>query len=157
MLLHFKLIAISFAVSFVSNSQANTVASGGNASGSGGSVSYSVGQIDYSYQSGTNGNLNQGVQQPYEIFATNSLENLGENIQLSIGPNPTTNHLILTIEESNMELDYILFDLNGKELTEKSNLKNSEEIDLSKYPSGMYHLIVRNQKLEIKAFKIIKN
>lgn len=156
MLLHFKLIAISFAVSFVSNSQANTVASGGNASGSGGSVSYSVGQIDYSYQSGTTGNLNQGVQQPYEIYTTNSLENLGENIQLSIGPNPTTNHLILTIEESNMELDYLLFDLNGKELTGKSNLKNSEEIDLSKYPSGMYHLIIRNQKLEIKTFKIIK-
>ena len=44
--------------------QQNTVSGGGDLSGAGGTMSISLGQLDYVYQSGINGSLNQGVQQP---------------------------------------------------------------------------------------------
>ncbi|MDG2279738.1 MAG: T9SS C-terminal target domain-containing protein, partial [Flavicella sp.] len=49
--------------------QESSNTSGGNAAGSGGTVAYSIGQVAYTYESGTNGNSNQGVQQPYEIYS----------------------------------------------------------------------------------------
>ena len=49
-------------------------ASGGNASGSGGSASYSVGQVIYSKNTGTNGSVAQGIQQPYEIMVVTGIE-----------------------------------------------------------------------------------
>ncbi len=45
--------------------QENSVSVGGDIAGVNGSVSFSVGQIDYTYISGTNGNINEGVQQPF--------------------------------------------------------------------------------------------
>ena len=45
--------------------QENSVSVGGDITGVNGSVSFSVGQIDYTYVSGTNGNINEGVQQPF--------------------------------------------------------------------------------------------
>src|SRR5687767_5435176 len=78
--------------------QQNTDAAGGNATGSGGSVSYSVGQIDYNYQTGSNGNLNQGLQQPYEIFIS-GVDDPAIQLGLSVYPNPSTNVLYLKIEK----------------------------------------------------------
>lgn len=139
-------------------SQANTVATGGNATGSNGSVSYSVGQIDYSTQTGSGGNLNQGVQQPYELFETNTLDELGEAIFLNIGPNPTTDYITLTSTLSNpIELFYYLTDNNGKILIESTQFLNKAEIGLNTFPVGMYQLIVRNSEMDVKSFKIIKN
>ncbi|WP_052172358.1 T9SS type A sorting domain-containing protein [Psychroserpens jangbogonensis] len=45
-------------------SQESINASGSEATGSGGAVSYSVGQVFYSTQTGSNGTLSEGVQQP---------------------------------------------------------------------------------------------
>jgi len=52
------------------SAQEAVLATGADAAGSGGKVSYSVGQIAYTSQTGSNGSVTQGVQQPYEIFAT---------------------------------------------------------------------------------------
>lgn len=157
MLLRFFSIAISIATTTNSFSQTNTVSSGGNASGTNGNVSYTIGQLDYFSQTGTGGNINPGVQQPYEIYGTSNLTELGENIHLTIGPNPTLDKLYLTSNLSNEVLFFFLTDANGKILIETSKLELKTEIDLSNLPVGMYHLVVRNEALEIKTFKIIKN
>ena len=49
-------------------------ATGGMASGSGGSVSYSLGQLVYTTNTGTNGSVALGIQQPFEIFVVTSIE-----------------------------------------------------------------------------------
>ena len=49
-------------------------AAGSNAIGSGGSVSYSVGQVVYTINTGTNGSVAEGVQQPYEISVVVGIE-----------------------------------------------------------------------------------
>lgn len=40
----------------------------GNATGTGGTSSYSIGQVVYASATGTNDSVNQGMQQPFEIF-----------------------------------------------------------------------------------------
>lgn len=158
MLLRSSLFACSIVFYSIAFSQSNVVATGGNATGTTGSVSYTVGQIDYTSQTGSGGNLNQGVQQPYEIFESNSLNELGENIFLNLGPNPTTDLVTLSNTSSvPTELFYYLTDNNGKILIETTLLLNKAEISLSTYPVGMYQLIVRNSEMDVKSFKIIKN
>lgn len=157
MLLRISILAISIVTTTNSFCQSNTVSAGGNATGASGNVSYTIGQIDYSSQTGTGGNINQGVQQPYEIYGISSLNELGENIHLTIGPNPTLDKLFLTTELTNEELFFYLTDVNGKIIIESTKLQNKIELDLSIFPVGMYHLVVTNSALEIKSFKIIKN
>lgn len=157
MLLRFQLFAISIVGATYSFSQSNTLSTGGNASGTSGTVSYSIGQIDYTNQSNTSGNINQGVQQPYEIYSTNSLVELGDGIFLTVGPNPTNDNLILSnISKNGVKLFCYLLDNNGKELIQTLELIDKVEINLINYPVGMYHLVVRNSEMEIKTFKIIK-
>ena len=94
--------------------QIAVTAIGGEASGSGGTVSYSVGQVVYTTNTGTNGSVAQGVQQPYDIFILTGIELTDIDLKLSAYPNPTTNFLHLHIEEySNENWTYLLYDLQG--------------------------------------------
>mgnify|MGYP000474435928 CR=1 FL=1 len=52
------------------HAQENAVTTGGEATGAGGTASYSVGQVVYTTNTGTNGSVAQGVQQPFEISTT---------------------------------------------------------------------------------------
>ena len=158
MLLRFHIIVCLLLVGATSYTQSNTIAAGGNSSGSAGTVSFTIGQIDYISQIGASGEINQGVQQPYEIVELNGIKTLNNNISLTIGPNPTSDKLILTADLSdNSELFYSLFDNNGKEIIREIRLMESNQIDISNHPIGMYQLQVRNSESALKSFKIIKN
>ena len=71
-------------------------ASGGEASGTGGTTSYSIGQVVYTINTGTNGSVAEGLQQPYEISMVTGIEQAKEiNLLFSAYPNPATDLLIL--------------------------------------------------------------
>jgi hypothetical protein len=136
-------------------------ASGGNASGSGGSVSYSVGQVAYIANTGANGSVVQGVQQPYEIFVVTGLDDAnGIKLKLSAYPNPATDFLTLKVDSSiqpNIQsMSYELFDLNGKLLENKKLTSNETGIDMKNLVPATYLLIVIDKNKEVKTFKIIK-
>lgn len=138
--------------------QSNTVSSGGNASGTNGTVSYTLGQIDYISASGTNGNLNQGVQQPFEFYATSGLEEFSGLIDLTLGPNPTTDILFIHVNgELNEELTYVLIDDQGKIIQARTLLELTTALNMSELPSAMYQLVISSGKKEIKTYKIIKH
>jgi len=87
------LFIFTFSLSTVS-AQENVNATGGNASGSGCSVSYSVGQVMYQIQTGTNGSVAQGLQQPYEISVLTAIEETkGINLSVTAYPNPAIDSL----------------------------------------------------------------
>jgi len=124
-----KLTAILFIGLGLTGLQAQEAipASGGNASGSSGTTSYTVGQVVYTTNTGTNGSVAQGVQQPYEISVVSGIEQ-AEYIQLecSAYPNPTTDFLTLKVENfDNENLSYQLFDISGK-LLENKELTGNE-------------------------------
>ena len=131
-------------------------ASGGNTVGTGGSVSYSVGELVYTTKTGSNGSLVEGIQQPYEIYTTLGIKETSINLGLSAYPNPTTDYLTLKVEEMD-NLNYQLFDMQGKLIIKRKVLKKSTIVSMERLEGAVYFLnIIKNNKL-IKTFKIIKN
>ena len=146
----------------LSNLQAQEAipATGGEASGGGGSASYTVGQVVYSTNVGTNGNsVAQGVQQPYEISIVLGIPE-AEDINLSVSayPNPTTNYLTVKVENyETANLQYIIFDINGKQLQTVKATGTETKIETNNLVPSNYFIKVLDNKKEIKVFKIIKN
>ena len=137
--------------------QTSTNAAGGNASGSGGSVSYSVGQVLYTTNTGTEGSVAHGVQQPYEISVETGIEIKEINLSITAYPNPTSDYLQLKVEyEDFKDLSYQLYDINGKLLQTKELVNTETQIDISSYAATTYFVKVTRGKKELKTFKIIK-
>jgi hypothetical protein len=137
--------------------QQATTASGGDASGSGGSVAYSIGQIVYTTNTSSSGSVAQGVQQPYEISIITGLLETDIKLNLSAYPNPTTNYLMLQIDNFDKDLSYQLFDISGKLLESNTVAANSTTINMEQMQTGSYFLKVTQNNTLVKTFKIIKN
>lgn len=156
-LIHLKMLLFLVMISSKIYAQNSVTSSGSNGIGSGGSVSYSVGQISYTSAIGTGGNLNAGVQQPFEIF-TLGVDNF-PNISLAfvIYPNPTTSLINLKVMNLGIEnLQYELLDLNGKIIEEKKIDYQETQIQMENNASGIYLLKILDKNKLIKTFKIIK-
>jgi len=137
--------------------QESVNATGGNASGSGGIVAYSVGQVVYTTDTGTNGSVAQGVQQPYEISVVTGLEE-AKGINLSAYPNPTTDYLTLEVKDFELSnLHFQLYDMNGKLLQSEKITGKQTRIVMSNLVPATYFVKVTEGNKEVKTFKIIKN
>jgi hypothetical protein len=132
---------------------------GGNATGSGGSSSYSVGQAACQIHTATNGSVTEGVQQPYEISVVTAIKDArGINLSVSAYPNPTTDHLILEVQDFDLSnLKYQLYDVNGRLLQSKNITVNRSNIAMGNLMPGNYFLKVIHNNIEVKAFNIIKS
>ena len=143
--------------------QAQTTAttSGGEASGNGGAVSYTVGQVAYQTHSGTTGSVAEGVQQPYEISVVTGIEETNISLlNISAYPNPTTDYLQLKIDASTsfsiQEMQYQLYDMQGKLLRSKNLTGNETQINMSNCVPAIYFVRVISKNKSLKEFKIIK-
>lgn len=145
--------ALSFSPLF---SQQNTVATGGDASGANGSVSFSVGQIDYVNTSGTNGNSNEGVQQPFEFFDPDSGVPFNSDI-VQLFPNPTNEYVILKMSTLHPESKYTLHDASGKLVMEGNIHSEETQLNVSSLSKGMYQLHLITSTTTISTIKIVKN
>jgi hypothetical protein len=149
-------ILIGLNISSGFSQQAQT-ASGGDASGGGGSVAYSIGQIACKTYTSTNGNVNQGVQQAYEIYSV-GIKETELNYSMALFPNPTSENLILQISDyTKANLQYFVYDLQGK-LLNNGEIKTSETlININSLPTATYFINVVNQEnKKAQSFKIIK-
>ncbi len=140
------------------HAQETVPVTGGDASGSGGSLSYTVGQVVYTANTGTNGSVAQGVQQPYEISTIVGMEIAEINLNLVAYPNPTNNTLTLNIGSYNNErLTYQLYDMQGKLLDSKQVVNSSTTISVQDLPVSTYLLNVLDNNSLIKTFRMVKN
>ena len=140
----------------VSYGQQAVVPSGGNAATSSGSVSYSIGQIDYTTNSSSAYSVAAGVQQPFEISVLTVDETILDH-QLSVFPNPTVDALILDIAKLEIDnLSYVVFDTNGKLLSQQKITAQHTTIDFAQLPNSIYFIKVESQGKNLKTFKIIK-
>jgi len=141
------------------HAQETVPASGGNATGTGGSTNYTIGQMVYTTNSGTNGSVAQGVQQPYEISVVTGInEAKGINLSVSVYPNPTAENLTLRVENiENSSFTFQLFDLSGKLLQNGKVGGNNTNIPMGNLLPATYLLKVIQNCKEVKTFKIIKN
>lgn len=144
------------------SAQKAIVVSGGDISDANFSVSYSIGQVSQEKVESSGDLLNQGVQQPFEIFSVQTLgvdEYQNTNIKMVVYPNPTISFVNLSI--SNLEIEdatYSLFDLQGKLLLSTKINSPQTQVEMGNYPVSTYFLRVQNKNGEVlKTFKIIKN
>lgn len=151
------LFGLLFSASPFCFSQSNTVSSGGNASGIDGSISYTIGQIDYSNSINASGNINQGVQQPFEFFTISSGINELNALGVSLYPNPTNEFIILNLNSVLEKLSFQLTDMNGRVVSTGEIRNNETVIDARNYSAGEYHLSIIQKGTHIQSYKIIKN
>ena len=136
----------------------NTIsATGGQASGAGGIVSYTLGQTAYLTNTGSNGSVAEGVQQPYEISEIVGIEHASyTNFFCTVWPNPTTDLLILEVELINENLFYQLYDMMGKKLFTRRLTDITTTISIANLAPATYFLKVTDNQKVAKTFKIIK-
>lgn len=139
-------------------SQSNTVTTGKTATGATGSATYSIGQIDYQTNSGSSGTISQGIQQAFEIvtLSTNDVPQI--QLVATVYPNPTVQDITLTIKEYDLtNLEYTLFDLQGRIISNGKITQNETQIEMGHLSSANYFLKVSQANKDLKTFKIIKN
>ena len=129
----------------------------GDSSGSGGSSSYTIGQVFFNTIESDYGSLVQGVQQPFEFQTLSTPALLTVQLTAVTYPNPTTDFVLLKILDTALEnLQYTLFDLNGKTIVSKKINSFSTKITMKNFAIGMYLLKLTKNNQPLKTFKIIK-
>lgn len=140
------------------HAQETVPATGGDASGAGGSSSYTVGQVVYTTNTGANGSVAQGIQQPYQVSITGGIDLTEIDLELVAYPNPTMDILTLNTGNYNDEnLTYQLYDVQGKLLDSKQVVNSSATIGMQDLPRSTYLLNVLDNNSLIKTFRIVKN
>ncbi|MBP0903790.1 T9SS type A sorting domain-containing protein [Mariniflexile gromovii] len=151
------LVALLLFATHLINSQESLSTTGGETTGSGGSSSYSVGQMVFSTNSGSNGTVTQGVQQSIELLTLSNKEFTGLTLKLATYPNPTTDYIILKLEDSDLkDLTYTMYDIQGKAITNGQATQKTTQIRMQHLEMGTYILKVNHSNKELKTFKIIK-
>ena len=152
------ILTIGLSWSDFAQAQQSSNSAGGDATGNGGSVAYSVGQIVYTTHTGSTGSVAQGVQQAYVISSV-GINETELNSSLSLFPNPIVDNLTLQISDFNKEkLSYLLFDTEGKLLTNGQVIAKLTQINTASLPPATYFIKVLNQEnKQVESFKIIKN
>jgi len=157
-----KKLVLTFLIVFVGLpilAQEAILAAGGDASSNGGSVSYTVGQVFYTTNTGTNGSVAEGVQQPYEISVVVGLEKAQDSkLVCTVYPNPATDLLTLETENpNNKNLFYQLYDITGILLISKKLINIKTTIPMTNLPPATYLLKITDNQKVVKTFRIIKN
>tara|TARA_B100000809_G_scaffold112084_1_gene110612 strand:- start:9363 stop:9842 length:480 start_codon:yes stop_codon:yes gene_type:complete len=151
------ILVLIFLASGVLSAQTAVPSSGGDAIGAGGSASFTVGQVVYTTNSGTNGSVIQGIQQPYEISVVTAIEKANDiTLEYKAFPNPVQQILTLSVDVFE-GFSFQLYDVNGKQLINKRIEKKETLIDMEALPKATYFLKVSNNKEALKTLKIIKN
>jgi hypothetical protein len=148
---------ISMCTAFHARAQESVNTAGGNASSSSGSVSYTIGQLANSNTTGSNGSVDEGVQQPFEIY-TLGISAVPE-ISLSMGvyPNPASSFVVLSIDNFHAEaLSYFLYDATGRLLETQKITDSKTNIQMAALPVATYMLLVKDPNKTVQTFKIIK-
>lgn len=151
-------ILILFTSSF-SFAQSDFVAAGSDGIASTGSISFSVGQAAFYYASNTSGNINQGVQQPIEIFELSNLEFEDQSFNALLYPNPAVTSVTLSLSSvnPNSKLEYNLTDVTGKIIRSGRITSVETIIDVIGLAQACYYLNVKTSNKIIKTFKLLKN
>ena len=155
-----KAIPILFAsllLPLISQAQESVTSAGGDANSVEGSIAYSVGQVNYVSFTKIGAQLNEGIQNPFEIVVV-GLENANLDLNLSVFPNPTVGELNLTLNEFSQEnYSYFLYDIEGKLIAQGLITESQTSIDFTSLNSATYLLKVSNNKNQISSsFQIIK-
>jgi hypothetical protein len=138
--------------------QQSILSASNDASGNGGMVSYSVGQVAYIINTGIDGTITEGVQQPFEIQNMEGIEQEeGMILECILYPNPAKGDIKLKTNQSEKrKLDYRLLDMKGAILKSDKIVSSETTISMDNLVPSTYFLNVMGQDRIVKTFKVIK-
>jgi len=154
-----KFIIVSAIMAFISgfaNAQHVISSSGSTLKNSTGSLSFTVGELVIDTKNAGATTITQGFHQTkLTITAMNNLRK--QNFSISAFPNPTNDFVNLKIEKGEIrDVEFTLFDLQGKVLSNRKIESTNTEVSFSGYNSGNYLLKVIQNGKEIQTLKIVK-
>ena len=121
-----------------------------------GSISYTIGEGVTQTLTKADKTITQGFHQT-TISVTMLTELKDLDFSIFVFPNPTSDMLKIKVNKENvLGLQYLLFDLNGKLISQK-NLESAEtNVSVVQLTKGFYIIKVQAGAKELKSFKIIK-
>ncbi len=155
---HFSILILftSLFIQICSYAQSVVGSSGGFDGTSNAHINWTLGELMIGSFENPGSHIGEGFNQP-----AYSLTSLSDNPQLGIlkvYPNPVEDLLIIETVQENSQLEFEIFDINGKVVARgnKEGLKN--HIDLSMISSGSYQLILKTKESQsTNSYKLIKN
>jgi hypothetical protein len=122
-----------------------------------GSISWTLGEtLIETFQAGEL-TLTQGFQQPALSVGT-YVEDTNIDFQLTAFPNPTKGHVTISTDFLDAEkLEYLIYDLNGRIISNKTLDGPLTGIAFDDFHPGTYFIRLSNKGVTLKIFKIIKN
>jgi hypothetical protein len=146
------LFCILVSLSYISTGQQGIVSAGGDATGSGGSISYSVGQVVYS----NNNFVNEGVQQPYEIFII-SVDDSFLDVQLNLFPNPTSQELFIEMKNFREGISADVFDADGSLIDTIRLLSDRTSIQVKDWAAATYFVRLTDEAGRSAGYHVVKH
>lgn len=138
--------------------QQGVVSSGKTALGASGAISYSIGQNAFNLAQGSSGSITEGIAQTYLIQYATGIKRADKiELRVNVAPNPTTDYLILSMNEYKMKnLSYVLYSTQGALLKQDVIDAEDTKIAMSEFTASSYILCIRHKNKQIKQFQIIK-
>lgn len=137
------------------NAQQVLSSTGGTFQNSGGMISFTLGELAIDTYTQGETTITQGFHQSILVEPVSELPEI--NFSIDVFPNPVNDYIIIKIEKRHSQnMNFILYDINGKTL-QNGLIPNAEtEINFSSINSGTYILKIRQNENEIKTVKIVK-
>ena len=150
-----KLIPAIALLACAAHCQAQT--SVATAGGEAGTMSYTVGQIAVEPSVSDKGSLTPGVQQAYEITIVEvGVADRLVTLEAAVYPNPVTDRLVLSVDDTEAALRYTLTDANGRAIAADNIFDAQTNIEMGNLAQGVYFLRVDDGDAAVRTFKIVK-
>jgi hypothetical protein len=121
-------------------------------------VHYSIGQVFFKNYQFTNGEVNEGIQQPL-IIIPGSIDKISPfQNTISIFPNPASTSIRIKNTSGVKNVKVQIFNLNGQNVLERQLFSEESSIDVANLTPSQYSIIISDYQNEIiNHYKLIKN
>ena len=129
---------------------------GSTLANSSGSISFTIGEGVASTLTNGDKTLTQGFQQG-NIFVSMVSELKDLDFSISVYPNPTSDVLTINLTKEDVTgIQYLLFDINGRLLSQKNLVSSETSVAVNHLLNGLYIIKIQDGMRELKTFKIVK-
>ena len=121
------------------------------------SLDYTIGEVvtEFGQDSANRNHLTQGFQQT--MLAIVSVEEHVQDIEIDVYPNPALDHLNVSIPTLQEDMQFALFDMQGKLIEQQKINSEAFTIGFSSMSTGNYLLVFSNKDQRIKTLQVQKS
>lgn len=150
----YTLLFFSFFLLLTATAQEVISTQGDSYSNSSANIDFTIGEVVINTVSNASNDLTQGFHQTNWKFV--GLEDHAPTFEVSVFPNPASS--LLTIKAVAFEnVTYMLYDANGKIVSQDKLTAELTSIPVSHLATGNYSLVLQHEQQLLKTVKLIKS